>query len=225
MNIDWTITIAVFLIFVVWSINYYLSLFETAPMPLEKEADIVKDKIIEYLTVDGYRVPMKLNSTNTTNNAALFMNFTWPDSTKNSTRIFFANGTSLTCNIIGDVLYWQLNLTNITYDFVMRFANQSIDLRCNTSFTIANETKTIPQAMEKSRILSQDRINEMTSTGYGDFKNSLSITRDFRLEINISGNITNYGLNLPSIRNIFVKEYWNTIEETGEKTKVSVMTW
>lgn len=229
MNVDWIITIVFFLIFVAWAFTFYASLFTEKAAPLEEAVDTVNDKMLNFLMLDVYKVPIKFNSSNETNNSVLFFNFTWPDGTKNSTRIF-QDSSSLPCQIIDNVydgtIYWEANLTNLTFNyFSMQFSNKTSNLSCSYSFSKGNETQAMPWVMEKKRLVSQDKINEMTNSSYGNFKNSLSISRDFRIELNISGTETNYGLTEPLIRNVYVKETGSKIEETGENVTIRVLVW
>jgi len=225
MNIDWIVTIALFLVFVAWSFTFYASLFTEKGTPLQEEIDTVNDKIMDFLKIDVYNVPIRYNSTNETENAVLYLNFTWPSGTKNSTRIL-QDSTSLSCQFIGDTVYWQADLINTTFNyFSMQFSNKTASLNCTSSFSIQDELKTISWAMEKKKLVSQGKIDEMTALSYTDFKNNLSISRDFRVEINISGTETNYGKTLPLVRDIYVKETESELEETGDNLNVRVLVW
>ncbi len=225
MKVDWIITMALFLAFVAWSFSFYMSLFTEKASPLEEAVDIIRDKIMDFLMIDSYRVPIRYNSTNETTNSILYFNFTWPAGTKSSARIF-QDGTLLYCRVENDSIYWKADLTNLTYNyFEMRFSNTSTGCSSGEIFIIENELQAIPWAMEKKKLVSQSKINEMTNASYNDFKNNLSITRDLRVEINVSGTETIYGKTLPLIRDVYVKETESELEDTGETVTVRVLVW
>jgi hypothetical protein len=225
MKVDWIITIVFFLAFVAWAFTFYASLFTEEANPLGEAVDIVNDRVVNFLTIEVYEVPIRYNSTNETNNSVLFFNFTWPDQTKNSTRML-QNSASLPCQMSGDTIYWQANLTNLTLNyFTMQFSNKTSSVNCSDSFTIQNELHAMPWTMEKKRLVSQDKINEMTGLSYPDFKSSLPVSRDFRVELNISGTVTNYGLTEPLIRDVYVRETYTRIDETEENVTVRVLVW
>lgn len=225
MNIDWTITIAVFLLFVAWSFTFYSSLVTTSSQPLGIIADDVENRILKFLTIDSYEVLIRVNSSVQASNAVLFFNFTWPDETKNATRIYSGN-TLLGCTITGNTVYWRSDLVNASLNyFTMTFSNRTAAMNCSASFAIVNETQAIPWAMEKRRLLSQNRTDTMNSTEYNIFRESLGITNEFRIEINTTGNITAYGQTLPVVRNVFVRESWTKVEEDNQEAKMSIMVW
>lgn len=226
MNIDWLIAIVVFLGFVTWAFGYYMTFFNVGGTSLEDMAYDISDKVLDFLTIDVYEVPIKVDSSQNISGQVLYFSFTWPDDTKNSTRIV-SGIMSFGCNITGNTVYWSPDLEEGENYFFMRFKNQSMDLFCvddTVNITDENRTQVIPWVMERKKLVSQERIDEMNSTDYFTFKNIIGVSRDFRIEIENGLNMS-YGLSVPEFSNVYVKETWNKIEEYDKKIKIRVLVW
>jgi len=224
-NIEWVITIGIFLAFVVWAFSFYTSFFPDSPTHASEFVDIINGKVLDFIMVDTYSVPIRVNHTLEETDVVLNFTYVWPGISKNSTRIY-RGPTELPCQIIGDDIYFQSDLTNLTYNyFTMTYTNISMEQRCSGTFDIENSNLTFPWAAEHVKLLSQSKINEMTNQSYQDFKTNLSISRDFRIEINVSGTEINFGSAVPNNRNVYVKETFTKLEETNGAVDIRVLVW
>lgn len=213
-----------FIGFVVWALSFYSSFF-TGVADISSFADITNGRILENLTIDSYEVPIRYNSSNMTSNTVLHFDFVWPEDTQNTTKIF-SGTTEITCSILNNVIYFETDLTNLTYNyFKMTFSKKNVTANCANFAPAHNRTQIVPWAMQKKSLISQSIINMMTNLTYADYKSQLGITRDFRIEINESGTETNYGLPLPNNRNVYSRETTTRLEETNSEVDITVMVW
>lgn len=224
MNVDWMVAIVIFIFFAAWSFSYYAGFFKVEQESFEYFGDMVKDKIVDFLSLDIYEVPIKFNSTNSTNDTILYLEFVWPEGTKNSTRVFLDEQT-LPCRITNDVIYWQANLTEGFNYFTIEFANKNESVQCSSPFSIVNENKTIPWAMEKRVLISQSKIDEMMNTNYEKFRENMGINENFRIEIENSTSVMSYGKSIPSGREVYVPTFKSRIWESGENVNISIAIW
>lgn len=223
IEIDAIIGIIIFLSFLTWGFFFYNTLTAEESYPLTEVSSDINDKIIEYLMVDVTTLPMEYTAPNTTNDAVLYLNYIWPSGTKNSTKIF-AGTTQLSCQFVGNTLYWQADVTNESSNyFTMRYSTQDKDLQCNSTFTIEDESQVIPFAGETRKMISLANINTMKGTGYSTFKNSLGIDRNFLIEFNISGTLSTYGESLPVASDVISHKTSNVIEESNARVDINVM--
>ncbi|MBU0530600.1 MAG: hypothetical protein ABIH52_03915 [Candidatus Aenigmatarchaeota archaeon] len=224
-HVDWLVTIGVFLSFVIWAFSFYMSFFPNTGTPASDFADIINDKVLDFLFTESYSVPLRVNSTLEETDAIVNFTFIWPGDSKESTRIY-SGVTIKDCIISGDVVYFQSDLTNLTHNhFTITFSNLSMAQRCSGSFNTENATYAVPWSHEMIKIISQQKINEMTNQSFVDFRNNLSVNRDFRVEINASGVETNFGYPTPKNRNIYVRETFTKQEENNADTDIRVLVW
>ncbi|UCD06893.1 MAG: hypothetical protein JSW41_03590 [Candidatus Aenigmatarchaeota archaeon] len=221
MNIDWIIAIALFLIFVSWSFVYYMGFFSITP-DMRAGVEGISDKVMDFLSIDVYDVPAVFNSTEV-GSRVLYMDFSWPGYSKNSTRIFSGN-QSLPCYISGNRVYWQADLIQGENKFEMRYYDENVSLFCNSSFSLANATQVIPWVSEKNKAISQTKINQMLATNFYSFRNLLGISQDFRVELEINNVTTGYGTTPPLGYDVYVKET-HGIKEDNNVVKIRVLTW
>jgi hypothetical protein len=224
MRLDWIVAITLFLFFVSWSFIYYTEFFTEKSEPLTNVATMVSDKIVGFLQTDVYRVPVRFNSSNTTINSVLYLDFIWPDGTKNSTRMF-SGDDQLLCNISDNTMYWLSNLTQGENYFLMKFAESNTTMNCNASISTQHISKTVPWVQEKKTLISQLKIDEMLNTDYNSFRDSLDINQNFRVELEINESTTTYGLNPPLLSDIRVEETNSMIWENNQKIKIRVLVW
>lgn len=224
-HIEWIITIGVFLSFVVWSLSFYFSFFPDEPTLTPHFADLINEDIKEFLFVETYAVPIKFNSSVQEPDQEINFTYTWPVSS-NTIRIYNSTGSTMPCIISGDVIYFQTNTVNTTYNFFrMTYSNLSMSARCTGSFGLENATEVVPFSAEMIKLISQNKINEMTNQSYDAFKQNLSISHNFRIEINESGTETNFGPTLPQSSNIYVRETFTKMEESGQDVDMRVLVW
>lgn len=223
VSVDWAIGIGVFLIFVAISFSYYSAAFPPGDGMLEDVSGYVVDQILDEIKVDVYDVPIRFNSPGSATDQVFFFNYTWPYG-KNTTKIY-SGSTSLPCYISGDVVYWKADVSAGYNYFKMRYSNQSVAMRCTSSLTLTQLNKTAPWAEEHQRMFSQTQIDTMTGTGYGAFSDSLDLNMDFRIYINESGTVTQYGKTPPNATSVRVMRRWGVMEDTGNDVEVRLLVW
>lgn len=223
VEIDAVIGIVIFLSFLTWAFMFYTTITEEESYPLTGISDGINNKILDFLSVDVTSMSIKCTVSNTTDNAVLYLYHVWPEGTKNSTKVL-SGSDILPCQFIGNALYWQGDVTNESDNyFTMRYSSHESGLQCDSSFTIENETQTLPFSGEERTMISQAKINQMVNTSYWDFKNDLGIDRDFQVEMNISGSVTTYGQSPPVASDVVSVESDNIIEETNELISIQVL--
>lgn len=224
MDLDWAIAILVFLVFVTWGFSFYFSLFqEGSSQVLSTAADTVRDDILDYLRVETYKIPVRFESGSSYANAVLKFNYDWPFG-KNTTRVY-SGASSLDCQFSGDILYWETNLSAGDNYFHIKLANLSETLNCDSSFNTSGSNETTPWVMEEGKRFSQSRIDKMTNTSYGRFRKRLGIKRNFRIELNQTGNLTTYGPALPKASPVESRESSGRMWPGDEEIDFTVMVW
>jgi hypothetical protein len=124
----------------------------------------------------------------------------------------------------GDRLYFQANVQEGDNDFEMAFANISSPLACNSILETSNANASLPLASVKSRTVSQSMIDQLLASDYSQFRQSLGITRNLRIEID-SGTTRTFGPNPPQYTNTYVRESRYLIQETGQPVTIRVLAW
>jgi hypothetical protein len=219
MNVDWAVAVSVFLVFVGIGFAYYWGFFEDRPDSIGISLDDANRKVLDFLTVDSWKVPVRYNSSSA-GIVVMYFDFQWPEGTKNSARIL-DSGLPLSCMFQGDRLYFQADVQNGNNDFEVTFANISSPMLCNSALDTSGSYPAVPWVSEKTRLVSQSRIDQMLGTDYSQFRQSLEILRNFRVEAGTSS----YGPSAPSYTNTYVKETRSLIQETGQPVTVRVMVW
>jgi hypothetical protein len=219
MNLDWAVAVSVFLIFIALGFSYYWSLFETQPGTAGDSLRFVDQKVLDYLQVDSWRVPVRYNSSSP-GIAILYLDFQWPDGTRNSTRMM-DSGLELDCMLQGGRVYFQANVEEGVNFFDMTFASMSSPVTCDSVLDTLNANQTTPFAMEKSRSVSQSRITQMLGSDYAQFRQSLGIARNFQVQAGTES----YGPSSPPFTNTYVKETQSLVQETEQPITIRVMVW
>jgi len=231
-HVDWLITIGVFLVFVAWAFSFYFSFFPDSRVSTSDFADIINEKVIDYLFIESYRVEGSYYVAGLTTEVVMNITYAWPnvtENTKNSTRVYLRTPQGTTaqpdCIISGDNISFKTDFNAGTSYIIITYSNASMPMRCSGTFNVTTDNRTNLGVAEKTDIISQVMINEMTNFTYEDFKNNLSVSRDFRVEINTSGVYTNFGSPLPKNRDIYVRETFSRLEETDAEVDVRVLIW
>lgn len=228
MEVDWIIAFVVFLGFVIWSFGYYSGIFPSrlATQDMSLAASLIGDRVVNYLEMDVYDVPIKYDSEGNVSGAVLYFNYTWPsEDAKNSAKVLIGN-TSLPCLFSDDTLYFQSNLSSGSNYFTARFNNQSSTLNCGSSFSTSGANLTLLWAEEKSGMLSLEKINTMLGMNFSAFRNTIGSDRNFRVLIDyLNGTEYVYGVTPPNATNVYVSSTWNLIEESSGRVKISVLVW
>jgi hypothetical protein len=216
------VAVSVFILFIGIGFAYYWGLFEANPDPVGISLDSVNGKVLSFLEVDSWSAPVRYNSS-AAGLQTLYLDFTWPEGTKNSTRIL-DSGLPLDCMLQDGRLYFEANVEEGDNDFLMTFSNTIGPPECDSILETAGANQSIPWASEKSLAVSQSRITQMLSTEYSQLRQSLGIARNFRVEID-SGTTSAYGPSPPNYTSTYVRETHSIIQETGQPVTVRVMVW
>ena len=219
MNVDWAIAVSVFLVFIGLGFALYWGLFETNQNPVQPSLENVNQKVLDFLEVDSWRVPVTYNSSQP-ELAVLYLDFPWPEGARNSARIL-DSGLELSCVLQGDRLYFEANVDEGENNFDLTFANVSSPLMCDSTLETAGANLSIPWASEKSVRISQSRISQMLATDYSRFRESLGISRNFRVQAGTSL----YGPSPPAYTNTYARETRSMIQETGQPVTITIMVW
>ena len=221
MNLDWAIAISAFLVFIGLGFGFYWTLFESNANPTQASLEPVNQKVLDFLEVDSWTVPIRYDSL-ADETAVIYFGFSWPEGTRNSTRIL-DSGLPLDCMLRGDSVYFQASVQQGANSFLMAFANvsSSSPLYCTSVLETSNANLSIPWVSEKSVRISQEKIGQMLSTDYTQFRESLGIARNFRVGIDSSF----YGPQPPAYTNTYVRETHSLIQETGQPVTVRVLVW
>ena len=222
MDLDWAVAVSVFLVFVAIGMAYYWGLFETNANPAQGSLGPINQKILGFLMVDSWNVPVKYTSAGP-GTSIIYLDFSWPAETRDSSRIL-ASGSELPCMLQGNRLYFQADVEGGDNYFDLKFANVSGPLQCNSVLETFNANISIPLASEKSRMISQARIGQMLATDYSHFRQSMGIIRNFRVEVD-SGATSAYGPQPPQYTNTYVEWSDYLVQETGSPITIRVMVW
>ena len=220
MNFDWIVAIVTFLVFTIFSFNYYTAFF-VYQADLSDAAGMINERVLDTIMVDSYSTPVYYNSTGPAAGEILYADFTWPPGTRNSTRIYL-NDIQQPCLIQGDRIYWESDLVIGDNNFEMTFSDLDLPMICIDPLIIAGEVEATPWGMEKIRAISQADLNSLSLVEYNDYRNFISSSRDLRIELS---NGFTYGPLTPKNIDVYVFERNTSIVETGEWIEIRGFVW
>ena len=224
VNIDGIIAVILFITFVSWSFVYFINVFnveESSPL-MEAMTDISKD-ITDYLSVDYYEVPVKFNAP-VTGPDALYIDYIWPSTGSKNSTMLYQGGNPIGCNITGNRLYWDANTVPGNNFYTITYSEKNTTMNCTGGFSTSPVNMTIPLSSVKSKRLSQTLLSNMLASDYGTIKNQIGIPNEFRIEFNISGSLSTFGIPAPNSSSVFAKTT-RLATETGNQVTVTVMVW
>ena len=224
VSADWVLGIAIFMLFAATGFVYYMNMAPAPAEPLIDTTDLIANKLLDYMLVDVYIVPMVYDSPGPEPQAVMYFDFEWPSGTQNSTQIFRDN-TELPCIIQGNRIYWQSDLVTGANTFKMKMSAQETSPRCSGTFSLAGARQVIPFTQETEKMVSNTSVAQMVATDYYTFKTDQGINRDFRVTLNVSGNVTQYGRPPLNATNIYSKEKWKRVEENEQPVNLLVQVW
>jgi len=226
-NIDGIVAVMLFLVFVSWSFVFFFNVFSSqASQPLADVMYSISDRVVDYLTVDYYEMPVSHASSGDVTAAVFFFDHVWPsEGAKNSSRVYDSAGDQLSCNLTGDRLYWQDDAVSGDNYFKITYSNSSSHAPNCTSGDLGDPlNQTVPWSAVKTSRISQEQIMAMTAMDYSTFRNSLGVERDIRVEINISGSMTTYGLATPNSTSVYGRMTRHATVE-GQQAEIRVLAW
>ena len=222
MHTDWIIAAAVFFVLVGWAFGYYSGLFTWKADALKEEASTISSKVLDFLLVNSYTLPASFYSDNTTSGSVLYFDFGFPAGTRNSTKVF-SGQTPLPCMLEGNRIYWQADLEEGENIFRLEFSEISGGMNCDSNLSTENKSMALPWVLETKKLVSQEKIDEMLSKPYKEFRRELDIHRNFRIET--EGISQPYGPVPPPAGNVYVKETLSKITESNEDIRIRVLVW
>jgi hypothetical protein len=223
MNVDWLVAITTFLVLVIFAFNYY-SAFFTADTDMSTQVTMIQNSVFGMVQADTSRLPVHYNSTEALPGKVLYFDYQWPENTKNSARVSLS-GSSLQCTFVGDRLYFLSDVNEGPNVFVVSYVEGDFPLGCDDSFTVQDESKAVPWVPETVKQVTQETIDSLRLVGYSEFRNSIGVMRDFRIEfVNASGTLE-YGRKVPENINVYVSEKNSRLFDTGEDMRVRVLVW
>jgi len=227
IQIDWIVGFFIFIIFLSWSFQYYTTLFRFKGTPLDQVALGINSVIIGNISNNVYDVPVTYDSPYATS-SVMHAYYNWNSADEQRTTVVFNNvSAQLPCKIDGDLLYWQSAVVAGQNNFTIRVSNRTEPvMNCTGTFSATGSNLTLPRAGDMRVMLSQDAIDSMVATNYGNFKAYNGINRDFRIMLEAAGGgTTAYGSVPPNTTNVFSGENWYKIEETNGNVKITTLIW
>lgn len=225
MDVDWVVGIMVFLIFVGWAFSYYFAIFQQGENQFEIAAATETEKVMNFIAIDVYEIPVKYNSGSAVSDAVLKAKSIWYHGGKNATRVFAGDEAS-PCRIDGDDLYWQADLAGGFNYFTIETADANTTMNCTGSFPISSFNLSVPWAFEKEGMLSLTKIYEMANMSYDDFRTSAGINHNLKIKIEKPSGEISYGRSAPGgPANAYSKVHQRKIFETSEWANVTVTVW
>lgn len=223
MNIDYPIALMVFIIILAWAFSFYFTLFKEKASVMETISKDISDRVVDFLTNVVYIVPTEFDTENATSNVIMYMDYFFPFGT-NTTRVF-RDETPIDCMVSNHTVYWEDDLNAGNNYYTVRYSDLNTSMNCTADLNVSLANQTFPWAAEKEKRISKVKMNNMTSIGYAAFRDSLKVSRDFRLTLNYSGRVVAFGSALPLNTTRYSHERWGRIEESGEKINITVFTW
>ncbi len=228
MNVDQILAMSIFILIISWSFVYYYSLFQEGEDIQKYTIEMVGNKILDNISVDTYTIPVTLSSTENLTLHTLYFDYIWKGGTGNSSRVFDVSGTALDCELYGDEIYWRSDITaGEEHYFEVRYAAGNLPLNCTrtTYHNAVNKSKIIPRSEEKTLMISTYLMNAMDSVKYYQFKSQQDIAEDFHVEITSASGTFEYGIPVPSNRNVYSLTFKRTIWESGEEADIMINLW
>ncbi len=220
MNVDWAVAIGIFVVFVGWSIVYYTGFF-AGEADISQGMDSLAERVVESLEVAEYSMPVRHDSPGT-GQGILYAELLLPGVEEGQLKVL-DGGEELECMLSGDRLYWEADLEAGENGFDIVYSDLDID-GCDGSFGTSGANQTYPLSAVRSMKISGARLLEMQSTPYQDFRESLGIGNDIRLEW--SGAVQgSYGPEAPGNRDVFVRETSRPLLELAGTVDMRILAW
>lgn len=217
--------VLIFLVFVGWSVSYYISLFQFSEDNLNVVVNQQINKILNSISTDVFKIPIKYYSNDNIENAVLKGQNIWYYGKKNSTFVL-KEGDILPCKIENDNIYWLTNISSGENYFIIKMSDLDIPMICNSQFSISDFNLTIPWVIEKENLISLTKINEMKKISYENFKEQENIEVDFKIKIEKNNEQIVYGIDPPKgYIKVYSKSFRKKIFETSENANITIMVW
>jgi hypothetical protein len=221
MNLDWAVAIGVFVLFVGWSFVYYTGFF-TETVDISQGLDSLTERVVESLEAAEYSMPVSHDSPEA-GQGILYADMLLPGVGEDQMRVLDSGGGELDCMLSGDRLYWEASLEAGENMFEIVYAEMDVG-GCGDSFGTTGANQTFPLSAVKSTKLSQAILQGLQLTDYQEFRESLGIRNNIRLEW--GGNLQgSYGPEPPGNRDVFVREVSRPVLEFPGTVDIRVLAW
>ncbi len=219
VEIDGIVAVAIFLLFIAWSFTYYSNIGSGSDTAVISES--VNAKIIGYLKPEGYRVLLKYPASSPKSGAVLYFDYMWEFGKE--TTMVYKGSSQLPCQISGNTVYFQADLTAGNNYFLMTYSNET-GTGCSSTISLADIDRTSVLLKEKESIVSEKKINEMKAMGYEEFKKHIGANNDFRVELSRGGSTETLGKALPK-GSIYSAKTISRVRETGQDIEIRTFIW
>jgi hypothetical protein len=225
MDFDTMLGAVIFIIFVAWSLAFYVSIIpEDKYASEQKAAGLTSEKVTDYLYSYVYSVPVIFESGSDAPGSVLYAENPWYAGNKSTSRVF-SGSQSLDCIISGNDIYWQADLSTGKNYFQIRFSDAPGAPNCTGTFSTASAILSIPGALVREKRLSEERLNNMTNTSYEDFRKSEKIAENFRLLVNSGKVSVAYGKSPGSALDVYSERSESTFLWDADPVNLTVMIW
>ena len=219
MNLDWIVAIVTFLTLVTFSFNYYTAFF-VYQADLDQAALSISERVLDSMTAEGSSMPVYFNASAPENGKLLYINFPGSAEEMNSAAITLA-GVAQPCMFSGSDLYWESDVVEGPNVFRLSYSKEGAGLNCDSPLTLGGEEEATPWAAEDVQTLSSGRLAEIQAMGYDNYRSSISVSRDLRIE---AGGFV-FGPLPPQSTNVYAFRNNVTMAGTGEQVSVRIMVW
>ena len=224
MDLDWAFATAIFVFFISWSFLYFYSIIPAYSQINEEHmrhfSEIIRDKLM----IEGYEIPVSFNSTQNRDNSVFYATLLLNSTYKSTLRVE-KNDQLQECIVSGDNIYWISNVSKGINYFTIKYAETITAPVCSGTFTIENETMLIPWAQKMRDMFSNTSLTELLSTDYESFKADNGITNDFRVIIEASEGVYEYGRSLPQATDTYTFFYSAKRYEDDERVNITIYMW
>jgi hypothetical protein len=178
MNLDWGLAIAIFTMFVIWSIVYYMGFFSERT-DLSQSVDSSSMRVIEFIETKETSIPVPYDSPSP-GQAVLFADIPIPDDSLEGLSV--SDGfEDLPCMLQGGSLYWYADLSQGDNVFTISYSD-SDNAGCHDTLQTAGSNQTYPLAAVTAAKVSSSRLAALSGVPYENFRSSLDIQENVRIE-------------------------------------------
>jgi hypothetical protein len=211
MNVDWTVAIGVFMIFVIWSLVYYTGFLDERT-GISQSTETVAARIVDFLDTEVYTMPASYDSPGP-GQAVLYAEISVPPGSGQGLMVR-EGGSSLDCMLQGRRLYWDSYLAEGANLFEISYSDTDTG-GCNDAIQAAGANQTFPLAAVKTKEISQSALSALQDVPYQEFRESLGIHSNVMIEW--SGPIQGtYGPAPPGNRDVSISETSRPLLESGQ---------
>ena len=178
MNVDWAVAISVFTMFVIWSVVYYIG-FSSPTGDLSQGLEAQSLRIMGFLETQEFSVPVSYGSPSS-GQAVLYAEFPVDPEHEDGLKVLDGS-TSLSCMLQGSRLYWEADLSAGDNLFEILYSDAGTS-GCTDTLSTSGANQTFPLAAVQTPRISQSTLSALSGVPYENFRSSLAIRNQVRLE-------------------------------------------